>query len=704
MPEARRVAPAPDRQDRSPRTITMTRSRESAGTAKASPPPRGTLSALDATQARSREEDVRPMQVLPCLPVQELRSAIQPLAHHQLPPESRCSREAADVLSPHGSLSAQNMLVQGNTASSSRATGAVQAPKQAPHSRRASTEAVPGGSPGKATPASAEVQDLFPFYLDDKLLEMMKPSGPNCSDPMLSLKSRVCEELRVFALLPDADCHHCRGKDRLTNIPVFKSGTAPDVQVRVQLDTSSLWPKVTGIQCSCVDARNEGSMASCPKDASLPEAHLYWRQRVLTTSGDPLGRAKTLPPPFAESQWPEGIVEFLTSLISDAALSAVNHGLGDRAAELRAAAGGLLRGPDPDIARVMQDFPQLGTLDAYAKAQRSPLFFLQLAAPLWMAATIGEESLRQTLEDYRNQEATTQAEGVPLLRVALHTPVIYKSPQKGGKLFCGAILMFVLEHVQYLDSTKVAVALEHLLEFQAEPNSTYEMFPIGINCAIGHFSALCLTGKNPPMVEALLEKRADPHRRNLLNYFPSGSPLWTAVWRRQNFAIRKLLDAADTSEGGTDAEGVNRHGWHPDRAPLVVGQRAQGYNVLELASLTMGLEQVKLLVERKAMLGDELPHVLANCPAATARVLSQHVFCTAAHAASIVNGSALDQMNGMRLELVLREVLKHEEPRACLEKAIFKASEVEKVEQHKQRRWQLKNPQSYKEMMEALIK
>ena len=85
----------------------------------------------------------------------------------------------------------------------------------------------------------------------------------------------------------------------------------------------------------------------------------------------------------------------------------------------------------------MQDFPQLGTLDAYAKAQRSPLFFLQLAAPLWMAATIGEESLRQTLEDYRNQEATMQAEGVPslpLLRVALHTPVIYKSPQKGAGL------------------------------------------------------------------------------------------------------------------------------------------------------------------------------------------------------------------------------------------------------------------------------
>ena len=81
-----------------------------------------------------------------------------------------------------------------------------------------------------------------------------------------------------------------------------------------------------------------------------------------------------------------------------------------------------------------QDFPQLGTVDAYAKAQRSPLFFLQLAAPLWMAATIGEESLRQTLEDYRNQEATMQADGVPLLRVALHTPVIYKSPQKGAGL------------------------------------------------------------------------------------------------------------------------------------------------------------------------------------------------------------------------------------------------------------------------------
>eukprot|EP00439_Symbiodinium_sp_Y106_P048485 s2204_g6.t1 len=544
----------------------------------------------------------------------------------------------------------------------------------------------------------------FHSWCGRECLRCVEESAPEVRQ--LSLKTRVCEELRVFALLPDADCsHHCRGKDRLTNIPVFKSGTAPDVQVRVQLDTSSLWPKVTGIQCSCVDARNEASVASCPKEASLPEAHLYWRQRILTTSVDPMGRAKTLPPPFAESQWPEGIVEFLTSLITDATLSAVNHGLGDRAAELRAAAGGLLRGPDdPDIARVMQDFPQLGTVDAYAKAQRSPLFFLQLAAPLWMAATIGEESLRQTLEDYRNQEATMQADGVPLLRVALHTPVIYKSPQKGGKLFCGAILMFVLEHVQYLDSTKVAVALEHLLEFQAEPNSTYEMFPIGINCAIGHFSALCLTGKNPPMVEALLEKRAEPHCRNLLNYFPSGSPLWTAVWRRQDFAIRKLLDAADTSAGGTDAEGVNRHGWHPDRAPLVLGQRAQGYNVLELASLTMGLEQVKLLVERKAMLGDELPHVLANCPAATARVLSQHVFCTAAHAASIVNGSALDQMNGMRVELVLCEVLKHEEARACLEKAIFKASEVEKVEGMKQRRWQLKNPQGYKEMMEALIK
>ncbi|CAE7205441.1 unnamed protein product [Symbiodinium necroappetens] len=147
-------------------------------------------------EARSREEDVRPMQqVLPGLPVQELRSAIQPFAHHQPPPESRRSREAADVLSPHGSLNAQNML--GST-TSSRAAGAVQAPKQVPHSRRASAEAAPGGSPGKATAASAEVQDLFPFYLDDKLLEMMKPSGPNCSDPMPLSKTCTCIMIILF--------------------------------------------------------------------------------------------------------------------------------------------------------------------------------------------------------------------------------------------------------------------------------------------------------------------------------------------------------------------------------------------------------------------------------------------------------------------------------------------------------------------------
>ena len=43
-----------------------------------------------------------------------------------------------------------------------------------------------------------EVQDLFPFYLDDKLLEMMKPSGPNCSDPMPLSKTSRCSMITLF--------------------------------------------------------------------------------------------------------------------------------------------------------------------------------------------------------------------------------------------------------------------------------------------------------------------------------------------------------------------------------------------------------------------------------------------------------------------------------------------------------------------------
>ena len=83
--------------------------------------------------------------------------------------------------------------------------------------------------------------------------------------------------------------------------------------------------------------------------------------------------------------------------------------------------------------------------------------------------------------------------------------------------------------MQHLGNVDVVTTIEHLLEFEALPNSAYEMFPVGSSCAIGRFSVLCLAGKSEKIVDLLLGKDADPHRRNLLNYFPSGSPLWTAA-------------------------------------------------------------------------------------------------------------------------------------------------------------------------------
>ncbi|CAE7652851.1 unnamed protein product [Symbiodinium sp. CCMP2592] len=74
---------------------------------------------------------------------------------------------------------------------------------------------------------------------------------------------------------------------------------------------------------------------------------------------------------------------------------------------------------------------------------------------------------------------------------------------------------------------------------RADAESSYGMFPIGTKDCLGEFPVLNLA-KDEEVAKLLLDYGAKPDQRSLVNFFPSGSCLWTATWR-SNPLLKLLL-------------------------------------------------------------------------------------------------------------------------------------------------------------------
>ena len=80
---------------------------------------------------------------------------------------------------------------------------------------------------------------------------------------------------------------------------------------------------------------------------------------------------------------------------------------------------------------------------------------------------------------------------VPLDRVALNTPVMYRSGGRSRSL-TGPLLMFVVDQMTLHQSSKHIV--QAVVAGNADVNSSYVLFPIGKHKAIAKFPVLCLAG------------------------------------------------------------------------------------------------------------------------------------------------------------------------------------------------------------------
>eukprot|EP00439_Symbiodinium_sp_Y106_P016938 s5803_g2.t1 len=157
-----------------------------------------------------------------------------------------------------------------------------------------------------------------------------------------------------------------------------------------------------------------------------------------------------------------------------------------------------------------EHFPPLSTQDMYVDSDKQlcPDLFLRLAAVLWKAASQGMQTLELALWALRQR-------GMPLVKLALHTPVLYKSGGRHRSL-SGPLLMFVVDQ---MNKKEFATDLVHsLIASSADPNAEYVLFPTGKQKAIGRFPLLCLAGNRQAhnLAEALLRHGADVNCETLL--------------------------------------------------------------------------------------------------------------------------------------------------------------------------------------------
>lgn len=115
---------------------------------------------------------------------------------------------------------------------------------------------------------------------------------------------------------------------------------------------------------------------------------------------------------------------------------------------------------------------------------------------------------------------------------------------------------------------------------------------------------------------------------------------------------------------------VDSFGWYPDSSPLTVNQEAAGCNVLALAATTLGNRLVSKLISLGAQLGD-CPNELASFLVENARPLARHV--ADRQAQNMANGSVLQQTSGMRIEILVQEILRDDESRRKFLDAIDRA-------------------------------
>lgn len=546
--------------------------------------------------------------------------------------------------------------------------------------KRLSKQEVPAQLQNQDGSAEPDVE----LRLNPPLVEWLRPLGLDRP----RLLSRVVEELGLLSLLPSLAKEKCpklsddkeKGskqsddkEDQIGEPVVFKFKGLPSFKVHVELTGDARWPCVRSVDLHCgSDIRDH-----CKPDFHLPssemalgEAKQYWRERFIRCFMEARQKAgDSFNHPATGSLWAkhgaDAMVEFLTELVIDAVLALVRDGSPERLRDLELSH---LFSPEAPMA----GFPKLNGEDGYlsVEQQASPPLLLGLAAGVWKAVKRRDKGLQQTLDKVRH------AVGSELLKASLNAPVAYRSAKK-NKLLCGPVLMFLLEQSEQ-DEFDQLVAKDHrsriqaLLHCGAQANARYAMFPIGAHCGLGQFPILCLAGHSKETVSFLLECQADVTRPSVQNFFPSGNPLWIAVWRGQEKMIEELLKGREAKDGMEPelALDVDSFGWYPDSSPLTVNQEAAGCNVLALAATTLGNRLVSKLISLGAQLGD-CPNELSSFLVENARPLARHV--ADKQPQNMANGSVLQQTSGMRIEILVQEILRDDESRRKFLDAIDRA-------------------------------
>ena len=316
------------------------------------------------------------------------------------------------------------------------------------------------------------------------------------------------------------------------------------VRFSMQLDSSSQWPVVRSINVDC-RIQEAGSFINLGVSSSTTvsdwaedvwSARRHWEQRLLSGLSNYVRRREKEEAPddtpatssvwaFAsegaspkrqsiadteDSVWrlygPEALGQLLSELILNCAAKI---------------AAKFLECTMPDVLTTLpfwpvgplnfeEHFPPLSTQDMYVDSDKQlcPDLFLRLAAVLWKAASQGMQTLELALWALRQR-------GMPLVKLALHTPVLYKSGGRHRSL-SGPLLMFVVDQ---MNKKEFATDLVHsLIASSADPNAEYVLFPTGKQKAIGRFPLLCLAGNRQAhnLAEALLRHGADVNCETLL--------------------------------------------------------------------------------------------------------------------------------------------------------------------------------------------
>ncbi|CAE7214474.1 SYP124 [Symbiodinium microadriaticum] len=480
----------------------------------------------------------------------------------------------------------------------------------------------------------------LPAWLEDTSLESY-------------LAERVQGNLQNFGLIQGRVAVQFQATEPDVDSPSESYDEMPHQGVRfsMQLDSGSQWPVVRSINVDCriqeagsfinlgvstVSTSTSTTVSDWAED--VWSARRHWEQRLLSGLSAYIRRREreetstSVDSPLSSSVWnftsenynpkrqtirdteesvwrlygPKALGQLLSELILNCAVKIAARFLEGTMLDVLTTLPCWPVGP----LNFEEHFPPLSKQDMYVDSDKQfcPDLFLRLAAVVWKAASQGMQTLELALWELRQR-------GMPLVKLALHTPVLYKSGGRHRSL-SGPLLMFVVDQ---MNKKEFATDLVHsLIASSADPNAEYVLFPTGKQRAIGRFPLLCLAGNRRAhnLAEALLRHGADVNWEITLNYFPHGGhALWSAVWGSDYGMIRLLL-----SFGEAD---VNVRAWHPDAPPLT-GQ-ARHLPLLSLASTALDSEHVHLLLECKADIQEELSPTFAACHAEVTRLLASHV-------------------------------------------------------------------------------